>query len=236
MRKLLTLAIPLLLGVGVLTALVSNPESGKQSKQSQSGVAATKSLPAVIEAAAAPATTPPTTPAAAPESTSTTLAPTTTTTAAPATTTTSRPTTTTTAYRPRSTPTTAATAPPPQPTQAAAQPQVIDCGTGTASAKANLVAGSKPSTNALTATVDNQSTKPIELDSLVVTVDYNDGSHKQFTVPVAGQRVDAQPGQAQVTFPVPNSETASSGPSSIKNFVISDFRFHTAGLPECTSH
>jgi len=228
MRKLLTLAIPLLLGVGVLTALVSNPESGKQSKQSQSGVAATKSLPAVIEAAAAPATPPPTTPAAVPESTTTTLAPTTTTTAK------SKSTTPTTAHQ-RATTTT--TAPAPAPNQSASpQPAVIDCGTGTASAKANLVAGSKPSTNALTATVDNQSTKPIELDSLVVTVDYNDGSQKQFTVPVAGQRVDAQPGQAQVTFPVPNTETACSGPSSIKNFVISDFRFHTAGLPECTSH
>ncbi len=235
MRKLLTLAIPLLLGVGVLTALVSNPDSGKQSKQAQSGVAATRSLPAVIEAAAAPAPTPPTMPAAAPESTTTTLAPATTTTAAPVTTTTTRPkSTTTTAYRPRSTPTT--TTAPPQQTQAAAQPQVIDCGTGTASAKANLVAGAAPSTNALTATVVNESTKQIELDSLVVTVDYNDGSHKQFTVQVAGQRVDARPGQAEVTFPVPGSQTASGGPSSIKNFVISDFQFHTAGLPECTSH
>jgi hypothetical protein len=235
MRKLLTLAIPLLLGVGILTALVSNPDSGKQSKQSQAGVAATRSLPAVIESAA-PATTPPTMPAAAPETT-TTLAPTTTTTAAPATTTTTAPrATTTTAYRPRTTPTTAAPAPQPQPSQAAAQPQVIDCGTGTASAKANLVAGSAPGTNALTATVDNESTKTIELDSLVVSVDYTDGSHKQFTVPVAGQQVAARPGQAEVTFPVPGSQTASSGPSSIKNFVISDFRFHTAGLPECTSH
>jgi len=234
MRKLLTLAIPLLLGVGILTALVSNPDSGKQSKQSQAGVAASKSLPAVIEAAAAPATTAPTAPAAAPESTTTTLAPTTTT-AAPATTTTTRPATPTTAYRPRTTPTTAA-APQPQPAQAAAQPQVIDCGTGTASAKANLVAGSAPGTNALTATVDNESTKTIELDSLVVTVDYNDGSQKQFTVQVAGQQVAARPGQNTVTLPVPNSQTASSGPSSIKNFVISNFQFHTAGLPECTSH
>ena len=82
----------------------------------------------------------------------------------------------------------------------------------------------------------NESTKTIELDSLVVTVDYNDGSHKQFTVQVAGQQVAARPGQAEVTFPVPGSQTASGGPSGIKNFVISDFRFHTAGLPECTSH
>jgi|GEM_PF-5949072 len=236
MRKLLTVAIPLLLGVGILTALVSNPESGKQSKQSQAGVAASKSLPAVIEAAAAPATTASTAPAAAPESTTTTLAPATTTTAAPATTTTTRPkATTTTAYRPQPTPTTAA-APQPEPAQAAAQPQVIDCGTGTASAKANLVAGSAPGTNALTATVDNESTKTIELDSLVVTVDYNDGSQKQFTVQVAGQQVAARPGQNTLTLPVPNSQTASSGPSSIKNFVISNFQFHTAGLPECTSH
>ena len=208
MRKLLTLAIPLLLGVGILTALVSNPKSGGQSKSLQAGVAATHSLPAVIEAAA-PATPPPTTPAAAPETTTTMAAP--------------APTTTTT------------TAAPTQ-TQAAAQPQVIDCGTGTASAKANLVGGSAPNTNALTATVVNESTKTIELDSLVVTVDYNDGSHKQFTVQVAGQQVAARPGQAEVTFPVPGSQTASGGPSGIKNFVISDFRFHTAGLPECTSH
>ena len=50
MRKLLTIAIPLLLGVGVLTALVhSDPQSGETTRQ-QSGVAAiTKSLPAVIE-------------------------------------------------------------------------------------------------------------------------------------------------------------------------------------------
>jgi hypothetical protein len=235
MRKLLTLAIPLLLGVGILTALVSNPDSGKQSKQSQAGVAASESRPAVIEEAAAPATTAPTTPTTAPASTTTTLAPaTTTTTAAPATTTTTRPKAIT-AAQPRVTPTTAATAPQPQPTQAA-QPQVIDCGTGTASAKANLVAGSAPGTNALTATVDNESTKTIELDSLVVTVDYNDGTQKQFTLQVAGQQVAARPGQNTLTLPVPNSQTASSGPSSIKNFVISNFQFHTAGLPECTSH
>src|SRR5437588_3233017 len=228
MRKLLTLAIPLLLGVGILTALVSNPKSGGQSKSLQAGVAATHSLPAVIEAAA-PATPPPTTPAAAPETTTTMAAPapTTTTTAAPAPTTTTRPKATTpTTARPR--PTTTTTAAPTQ-TQAAAQPQVIDCGTGTASAKANLVGGSAPNTNALTATVVNESTKTIELDSLVVTVDYNDGSRKQFTVQVAGQQVAARPGQAEVTFPVPGSQTASGGPSGIKNFVISDFRFHTAG-------
>ena len=232
MRKLLTLAIPLLLGVGVLTALVSNPQSGEQSKRSQAGVAATRSLPAVIEEAA-PATTPATVPAAAaaPETTTTTAAPTTTTTAAPATTTTTaRPkaTTPTTARAYHPTPTTTA----PAQTQAAApQPQVIDCGTGTASAKANLT---HPAANtyALTATVVNESTKSIELDSLVVTADYGAAGKKQFTVQVAGRQIDARPGQAEVTFDIPQSQ----GPTAPINFVISDFRFHTAGLPECTSH
>src|ERR1700746_939204 len=163
MRKLLTLAIPLLLGGGVLTALVhSDPQSGVQSTRRQAGVAdMTKSLPAVIEEAAAQAH-PATAPGAAPQSTTPPLAPTTTTTAAPATTTTTaRPKSTTpTTARPRPTTTTTA----PAPMQAASpQPQVIDCGTGTASAKANLV---HPASNtyALTATVLNESTKAIELD------------------------------------------------------------------------
>jgi cytoskeletal protein RodZ len=233
MRKLLTIAIPLLLGVGVLTALVhSDPQTGVTTKQ-QAGVAdITKSLPAVIEEAA-PATPPVTTPvAAAPEATtSTTLAPTTTTTAAPTTTTTAKPksTTPTTAHQ-RATTTT--TAPAPAPNQSASQePAVIDCGTGTASAKANLT---HPASNAyaLTATVVNESTKAIELDSLVVTADYGAAGKKQFVVQVAGQRIDARPGQAEVTFNIPESQ----GGSPPTNFVISDFKFHTAGLPECTSH
>jgi len=232
MRKLLTLAIPLLLGVGVLTALVhSDPQSGVQSTRQQAGVAdMTKSLPAVIEQAAAQAP-PVTAPAAAvPQSTTTTLAPTTTTTAAPATTTTTaRPKSTTpTTARPRPTTTTTA----PAPMQAASpQPQVIDCGTGTASAKANL-AHPASNTYALTATVLNESTKAIELDSLVVTADYGAAGKKQFVVQVAGKVVDARPGQAEVTFNIPESQ----GSTAPVNFVISDFRFHTAGLPECASH
>jgi cytoskeletal protein RodZ len=230
MRKLLTLAIPLLLGVGVLTAAIhSDPQNGQQTKRLQAGVAATRSLPAVIEEAApaAPATTAPT---AAPATTTTTAAPTTTTTAAPATTTTTakpKATTPTTA-RPRPTTTTTA----PAQTQAAApQPQVIDCGTGSASAKANLVnLGS--GRYGLTTTVLNESTKAIELDSLVVTADYGAAGKKQFSVAIAGRRVEARPGQAEVTFSIPESE----GTTAPTNFVISDFRFHTAGLPECTSH
>jgi cytoskeletal protein RodZ len=232
MRKLLTLAIPLLLGVGVLTAAIhSDPQNGEQSKRLQAGVAATRSLPAVIEeAAAAPATTAPT---AAPATTTTTAAPaTTTTTAAPATTTTTakqRSTTPTTA-RPRPTTTTSG----PTQSQAAApapQPQVIDCGTGTASARANLIHPAS-SSYGLTATVVNESTKSIELDSLVVTADYGAAGKKQFTVNVAGRQVDARPGQAEITFDIPESN----GNTPPTSFVISDFRFHTAGLPECTSH
>jgi hypothetical protein len=107
---------------------------------------------------------------------------------------------------------------------------VIDCGTGSASAKANLI--HTASGYGLTATVLNESTKAIELDSLVVTADYGAAGKKQFTVAIAGRRVDARPGQAEVTFSIPESE----GASAPSNFVISDFRFHTAGLPECTSH
>ena len=229
MRKLLTIAIPLLLGVGVLTALVhSDPQTGVPTRQ-QSGVAAiTKSLPAVIEEAA-PATPPATTPvAASPATTTTTAAPTTTTTAAPTTTTTKPKATTPTTARPKPTTTTTQ----PAASQAASeQPAVIDCGTGTASAKANLT---HPAANtyALTATVVNESTKAIELDSLVVTADYGAAGKKQFVVQVSGRRIDARPGQAEVTFDIPDSQ-GSSVPAS---FVISDFKFHTAGLPECTSH
>jgi hypothetical protein len=227
MRKLLTLAIPMLLGVGLLTAAVhKDSPSNEQAKRIQPGVEASASQSAVIEEAAAPTTTT----TAAPATTTTTLAPplVTTTTMAPVTTTTARRAITpVTAPRPRPTPTT--TAPPQE--QAAAQPQMIDCGTGSASAKANLtnLGGGR---YALTATVVNESTKSIELDKLVVSADYGAAGKKQFVVQVTGKTVDARPGQAEVTFSIPESE----GTSSPSNFVISDFQFHTAGLPECTSH
>ncbi|MCA1845133.1 MAG: hypothetical protein LC792_18455 [Actinobacteria bacterium] len=227
MRKLLTLAIPMLIGVGLLTAAVHrDPQSGEHSKL-QAGVEASSSQSAVVEEAAAPTTTT----TAAPETTTTTLAPplVTTTTMAQVTTTTTarRVVTPVTMPRPRPTPTT--TAPPQE--QAAAQPQMIDCGTGSASSKANLsnLGGGR---YALTATVLNESTKAIELDKLVVTADYGAAGKKQFIVEVAGKTVDARPGQAEVTFSIPESESTTA-PS---NFVISDFQFHTAGIPECTSH
>jgi hypothetical protein len=227
MRKLLTLAIPMLLGVGLLTAAIhSDPQKDEQSKRLQAGVEATRTTqPAVVgEAAAATTTT-----TAAPETTTTTAAPapTTTTTRFIVTTTTARRVTPVTNPRPRPTPTTQA----PQPQQqAAAEPTIIDCGTGSANAKANLVnlGGGRYGLNA---TVINESTKDIELDSLVVTADYKSGK-KQFSAPVSGKIVQARPGQAEMTFTIPESE----GTESPTNFVISDFRFHTAGLPECTSH
>jgi len=231
MRKLLTLAIPMLLGVGLLTAAVhKDTPSSQQAKRVQPGVEASPSQSAVIEEAAAPTTTT----TAAPETTTTTLAPplVTTTTMAPVTTTTAKRVVaqpTQAASRPRAvTPTT--TAPPAQ-TQAAAEPQMIDCGTGSASAKANLnnLGGGR---YALSATVLNESTKAIELDKLVVTADYGAAGKKQFVVNVTGKTVDARPGQAEMTFSIPESE----GTSAPSNFVISDFQFHTAGLPECTSH
>jgi hypothetical protein len=227
MRKLLTLAIPMLLGVGLLTAAIhGDSPQDEQSKRSQGGVAAAPSQPAVIEEAAAPATT---TTTAAPETTTTTAAPapTTTTTLAPVTTTTARRAITPVTTRPRVTTTTTA----PVQTQAAAQPAVIDCGTGSASAKANLVTLG-PGRYGLTATVLNDSTKAIELDGLVVTADYGAAGKKQFVVQVAGKVVEARPGPNEITLAIPESE----GSSAPSNFVISDFRFHTAGLPECASH
>lgn len=222
MRKLLTLAIPMLLGVGLLTAAIHS--GSPETERSQSGVAAASSQPAVIEEAAAPATT---TTTAAPETTTTTAAPapTTTTTLAPVTTTTARRSVTpATSPRPRQTTTTTV----PVPTQAAAQPQVIDCGTGEAFARAKLANGN------VIATVINDSTKAIELETLVVTIDYGGtAGQKRYTYEVAGKTVDARPGVNEASFSLPANISGSSQQIKI---VISEFGFHTAGLPECTSN
>ena len=228
MRKLLTLAIPMLIGVGLLTAAVHQDPSGEHGRKSQAGgVAASSSQPAVIEEAAAPTTTT----TAAPETTTTTLAPplVTTTTLAPVTTTTAKRTITpVTAPRPRPTPTT--TAPPAQ-TQAAAEPQMIDCGTGEAS-----TSGSFKGSDTVGGVVVNQTTKPIELDRLVVTVTFRSGLKKQYSFNVAGRQVEtsqAGPNANRAEFSMPMDAPAGDSPTSV---VVSDFQFHTAGLPECTSH
>ena len=216
MRKLLTLAIPMLLGVGLLTAAV---HSDSPKERSQGGVASAPSQPAVIEEAAAAPTT---TTTAAPETTTTTAAPTTTTTLAPVTTTTARKAVTpVTMPKPRPTTTTA-----PVQTQAAQQPAVIDCGTGSANAKGTFGGTS------VGAYVLNDSTKAIELDNLVVTVTYQKAGKKQYTFNVAGQRVGARPDPNEATFSMPSDVTG----DTMVDLVISDFRFHTAGLPECASH
>ena len=219
MRKLLTLAIPMLLGVGLLTAAV---HSDSPKERSQGGVAASSSQPAVIEEAAAAPTT---TTTAAPETTTTTAAPapTTTTTLAPVTTTTARKAVTpVTMPKPRPTTTTA-----PVQTQAASeQPAVIDCGTGSANAKGTFGG------TTVGAYVLNDSTKAIELDQLVVTVTYRNAGKKQYSFNVAGQRVGARPDPNEATFSMPSDVTN----DTMIDLVISDFRFPTAGLPECGAH
>src|SRR5438094_5198403 len=102
MRKLLTLAIPIVLGVGLLTAALNNPDDGHQASRRQGGVAAENALPAVIEespvatASSESSTTTTTVALAAPETTTTTAAPVPVPAPAPSTTsTTSKPTPTT---------------------------------------------------------------------------------------------------------------------------------------------
>ena len=220
MRKLLTLAIPLLLGVGLLTAVLYNPEQEQESPRRQAGVAAENALPAVIE-----------------EATTTTMAPVAPpTTAAPATTTTTAKATPKPAAAakppaaPRPAPTTTTTVAP-EPVQAAAPaPTVIDCGTGAANARASLVRSPSGTAYELAVTVVNESTKAIEMDHLVVRAVYANGA-KEYTVAVAGKVVQARPNPSEASFSIPES-SAEAAPIS---FEISEFRFHTAGLPECAS-
>jgi outer membrane biosynthesis protein TonB len=232
MRKLLTLAIPLLLGVGILTAALNPQREESSSPRRLAGVAKENALPAVIEesststATLGPTTS--TTAAPAPVPVPVPVPPTTTSTAAkPMTTVTSKPPV---APKPKPAPTTttmAAPAPPaPEPTEAAA-PSTIDCGQGTASARA-IYGGNKDATS-LYAEVQNESNREIELDRLVVQATYPNGATKTYTLDVAGKRV--QPGD-KLVLSIP--ESAPQG--APKEFVISDFAFHTAGLPECASH
>jgi hypothetical protein len=121
-------------------------------------------------------------------------------------------------------PTTAA----PQPPSVVVQPEAVDCGTGSASARARLV--NEAGTYKLIATVLNESTKDVQLDSLVVRATYS-GTVKAFQVNVGGRVVAARPGQAEMSFDIPES----AGPGAPSTFEISEFRFHTAGLPQCSS-
>jgi hypothetical protein len=213
-------AIPIVMAVGVLAAVANNPEDQKlASDLHQSGEVTTPTVPAVVESP--PVTVPVTAPAPAPvvETTTTTMAP------APTPTTMARPKPAAAprTSRPVSTPP-ATTAPEP----VVVQPEAVDCGTGSASAKARLV--NEAGTYKLIATVLNESTKDIQLDTLLVQATYS-GTVKTFEVNVGGRVVEARPGQAEMSFDIPES----AGPGAPSTFEISEFRFHTAGLPQCSS-
>ncbi len=220
-------AIPIVMAVGLLAAVANDPEdqklaAGGRAPELQSGqVSGTTLPPAVIESP--PVTVPVTAPAPAP------VVETTTTTAAPAPTPTTmaqpKPAAAPRASRPVSTPpATAASEPPP----VVVQPEAVDCGTGSASARARLV--NEAGTYKLVATVLNESTKDVQLDSLVVKATYS-GTVKTFEVNVGGRVVAARPGPAEMSFDIPES----AGPAAPSTFEITEFRFHTAGLPQCSS-
>lgn len=218
-------AIPIVLAVGLLAAVANSPEDGKglaAPDLEQGGEVTGTTLPAVIESppVTVPVTSPPA-PAPVETTTTTTMAPA----PAPTPTTMARPKPAASPRPAYTTPTTSAPAPPPM-VQQAAEP--VDCGTGSASARARLI--NEAGTYKLVATVLNESTKEIQLDSLVVTATYA-GTEKMFEVNVGGRVIEARPGQAEMTFDIPES-AGSSAPST---FQISEFRFHTAGLPQCSS-
>lgn len=223
MRKLLSMAIPIVFGIGVVTAVINDPDQDGE-RSALSGRVTETTLPAVIENPAPVVETTTTTAAPAPvETTTTTMAPP----PAPVTTTTVRKAVAPVmaAARPNPKPATPTTqAPAPQPA-----PVAIDCGTGTASARSYFE--QTPGGYQLGAKVINDSTKTIELDSLIVRASYADGSIKTFVVDVKGKLVAARPGTAEMAFAIPDS----AGPTPPQSFEIAEFRFHTAGLPECAS-
>jgi outer membrane biosynthesis protein TonB len=240
MRKLLTLAIPIVLGVGVLTAALNSPQDDKPAApRSQAGVASENALPAVIEESPTSVATigdttsttvaaPTPAPAPAPETTTTTAQPKPKPAPAP-TTTTAKPTAPVKLKPVSTTTTTQAPASSPEPTEAAAEeaaPSTIDCGQGTASARA--IYGSNSETTALYAEVQNDSNREIELDRLVVRATYAEGGMKTYDLAVAGRRI--QPGE-KLVLSIPES-TPQGHPSE---FSISEFGFHTACMPECAS-
>ena len=220
MRRVLTYAIPIVMAVGLLAAVANSPEDGQKLAApvlEQGGQVTGNTVPAVIES---PPVTVPVTQPAAPvvETTTTTMAP------APTPTTMARPRPAA-SPRPVSTPpTTQAPAPPP----VVVQPEAVDCGTGSASARSRLI--NEAGTYKLVATVINESTKDIQLDTLVVKATYASGP-KNFDVNVGGRVIESRPGQFEMSFDIPES----AGTAAPSTFEISEFRFHTAGLPQCSS-
>jgi hypothetical protein len=214
-------AIPIVMAVGLLAAVANSPEDGQKLAApdlEQGGQVTGNTVPAVIESP--PVTVPVTQPPApvVEETTTTTMAP------APTPTTMARPRPAA-SPRPVSTPpTTQAPAPPP----VVVQPEAVDCGTGSASARSRLI--NEAGTYKLVATVVNESTKDIQLDTLVVKATYASGP-KNFDVNVGGRVIESRPGQFEMSFDIPES----AGTAAPSTFEISEFRFHTAGLPQCSS-
>jgi hypothetical protein len=214
-------AIPIVMAVGLLAAVANSPEDGQKLAApdlEQAGEVTGNTVPAVIESP--PVTIPVTQPPApvVEETTTTTMAP------APTPTTMARPRPAA-SPRPVSTPpTTQAPAPPP----VVVQPEAVDCGTGSASARSRLI--NEAGTYKLVATVVNESTKDIQLDTLVVKATYASGQ-KNFDVNVGGRVIESRPGQFEMSFDIPES----AGTAAPSTFEISEFRFHTAGLPQCSS-
>jgi outer membrane biosynthesis protein TonB len=233
MRRVLMYAIPIVMAVGLLAAVANNPEDGQKLAAGgetpdleQGGEVTGTTLPAVIESP--PVTVPVTAPPVVVEETTTTTVP------APTPTTMAKP-------KPKPRPAAAprpvqaprpaqpaAPAPQPEPAPVVQQPEPIDCGTGSASARSRLV--NDAGTYRLVATVTNESTKDIQLDSLMVRATYASGP-RTFTVNVGGRVIEARPGQFEMSFDIPES----AGAAAPSTFEISEFRFHTAGLPECSS-
>jgi hypothetical protein len=101
-----------------------------------------------------------------------------------------------------------------------------DCGQGSATARAVL--DRTDSGYVLRVTVANDSNRTVELDRLVVRADTSDGV-RTFDAAVEGQWISS--GVPQREFAVPGS--ASVTPPA--RFAVTDFAFHTAGLPACVA-
>ena len=226
MRKMLAIAIPAVMAAGLVAAALNEPEP--ELTASNPGIVNQEPGPAVIEV---PATEPTTTTTVAPPP----PPPETTTTTPPTSPPTTARTTPTTAMRPRPR-TTPTTKPKTQTTAAAPRPaapkQQVDCGTGTA--LANVEGYDTGSDYRIRVTVVNKTNQHIEIDSLSFTAIY-DGVERVFNLPVAGQRViaSADPVNNPTTVVLEVADSASAQPPSA--FTPPNFKFHTAGLPQCAS-
>jgi len=233
MRRILMYAIPIVMAVGLLAAVANSPEDGRKLAAGgetpdleQGGEVTGTTLPAVIESP--PVTVPVAAPPAVEETTTTTMAPAPAPTPTPTTMARPKPAAVRRPVQPAAQAPAPAPAPEPTPVVQQPEPEAIDCGTGSASARSRLV--NEAGTYKLVATVINESTKDIQLDSLVVTATYPSGP-KTFAVNVGGRVIESRPGQFEMSFDIPES----AGPAAPSSFEISEFRFHTAGFPECSS-